>query len=234
MGGDKNAPTPSLKKLTAQQINDTCLKCHEKGNQRELRRPACTRAATWPARRATASTRPKSAKAQLKTKMDADTCYTCHKSERAKTHAHLAPPGARRQDGLHELPQPARRHPPEDDQGRLGQRALLQVPHREARAVPVRARAGPRGLRVVPRAARVEPQAAARRRSCRTCAGTATSRAPATSGRATTSPPRRACRWRRPAPRAATRRSTRGSSRRAARTATSTSTVPTRPRAPIS
>ena len=203
MGGDKNAPTPSLKKLTARQINDTCLTCHEKDNQAQLRRAACTRAATWPARRATASTTSKSAKAQLKTEDGRRDVLHVPQVRARQVDAHLAPPGPRGQDGLLELPQPARRQPPEDDAGRVGQRALLQVPHREARAVPLRARAGPRGLRVVPRPARLEPRAAARRRSCRTSAGTATSPARATSGRATTSPPSRACRSRRPEHRAA-------------------------------
>ena len=49
MAGDKNAPVPSLKKLTATQISDTCLKCHEKGGQQnwhggmhERRNVGCT------------------------------------------------------------------------------------------------------------------------------------------------------------------------------------------------
>jgi DmsE family decaheme c-type cytochrome len=83
MGGDKNAPTPSVKMLTARQINDTCLKCHEKGNQlsydtsmHSRRNVACTSCH--------GIHEYNSVKAQLKTKMDADTCYTCHKSMRAK------------------------------------------------------------------------------------------------------------------------------------------------------
>jgi DmsE family decaheme c-type cytochrome len=83
MGGDKNAPTPSLKKLTARQINDSCLTCHEKGNQlsydtsmHSRRNVACTSCH--------GIHEYNSVKAQLKTKMDADTCYTCHKAMRAK------------------------------------------------------------------------------------------------------------------------------------------------------
>ena len=82
MNGDKNGPVPSVKKLAAKAINDSCLTCHEKGNQ-----------AGWAmnthARRNVACTSchsihdAKSAKAQLKTKADPETCYTCHKTQRA-------------------------------------------------------------------------------------------------------------------------------------------------------
>jgi DmsE family decaheme c-type cytochrome len=82
MGGDKNAPTPSLKTLTARQINDTCLKCHEKNNQlsydssmHSRRNVACTSCH--------GIHEYASVKAQLKTKTDAEGCYTCHKSARA-------------------------------------------------------------------------------------------------------------------------------------------------------
>jgi len=53
--GDANGPVPSLKKLTANQLNATCPKCHEKAGQANNWR-ACTRAETWPAPSATAST----------------------------------------------------------------------------------------------------------------------------------------------------------------------------------
>src|SRR5512133_652864 len=33
MAGDAKGPVPPLKKLTAKQINATCLECHEKGRQ---------------------------------------------------------------------------------------------------------------------------------------------------------------------------------------------------------
>ena len=35
--GDANGPVPSLKKLTAKQLNTTCLECHEKANQANYR-----------------------------------------------------------------------------------------------------------------------------------------------------------------------------------------------------
>jgi DmsE family decaheme c-type cytochrome len=83
MAGQKG-PVPTLKNMSARQVNDTCLKCHEKGNQLSYD-------TSMHARRNVACTschgihEYTSAKAQLKTKMDADTCYTCHKSMRAKS-----------------------------------------------------------------------------------------------------------------------------------------------------
>ncbi len=83
MSGDTKGPVPTLKKATAQQINDTCLECHEKNNQanyrssmHDRRNVACTSCHSVHSF--------KSTKAQLKTANDADTCFTCHKSERAK------------------------------------------------------------------------------------------------------------------------------------------------------
>jgi DmsE family decaheme c-type cytochrome len=83
MGGDKNAPTPSVKKLTVKQVNETCLKCHEKAGQANY-------TASMHARRNVACTSchsvhdAKSARGQLKTKVDSETCFTCHQTERAK------------------------------------------------------------------------------------------------------------------------------------------------------
>ena len=205
MAGDSKGPVPSMKGLKANDINATCLTCHEKDGQSSY-------LSSMHARRNVACTSchsvhdAKSPTAQLKTKVEADTCFTCHQAMRAKSQRTSHHPGSRGPDGLRQLPQPARRQPAQHDEGRLGQRALLHLPRREARPVRLRARAGPRRLRLVPRAARHEPPAAAHRRSCRTSAGTATSRARATSGRATTSRPRRACRSRRRARRRASRR----------------------------
>jgi DmsE family decaheme c-type cytochrome len=81
--GDKNGPVPSVKALKADQLNTTCLKCHEKANQASYlssmharRNVACTECHSIHAFN--------SVRAQLKTKLDSDTCYGCHKSERAK------------------------------------------------------------------------------------------------------------------------------------------------------
>ncbi len=79
----ENGPVPAVKDLSVAEINGTCLSCHEKGGQatwhnsmHDRRKVACT---------ACHSVHDfKSVKAQLKTRQDADTCYTCHKSQRAK------------------------------------------------------------------------------------------------------------------------------------------------------
>ena len=76
-------PVPSLKKLTANQLNATCLKCHEKAGQANY-------LASKHARRNVACTdchgihEYKSVRAQLKTQLDPETCAGCHKPERSK------------------------------------------------------------------------------------------------------------------------------------------------------
>lgn len=83
MAGEANGPVPSLKNLTAVEVNATCLTCHEKRNQANYlgsmharRNVACTSCHSIHS--------PKSVAAQLKAKADSELCYTCHKSERAK------------------------------------------------------------------------------------------------------------------------------------------------------
>ncbi len=83
MGGEKNGPVPSMKKLSVQQINDTCLKCHDKGAQanwtggaHDRFKVACTTCHSIHDA--------KSRTAQLKTATDPETCFTCHKGMRAK------------------------------------------------------------------------------------------------------------------------------------------------------
>lgn len=83
MAGEKGY-VPTLKNKSAKEINDTCLTCHEKANQASF-------LSSMHARRNVACTschsihEPKSQKAQLKTRTDAETCFTCHKTERAKS-----------------------------------------------------------------------------------------------------------------------------------------------------
>lgn len=79
----ENGPVPSLKKLSAGEVNGKCLTCHEKANQANFltsmhsrRNVACTDCHSIHAF--------KSARAQLKTLTDPETCFGCHKSERAK------------------------------------------------------------------------------------------------------------------------------------------------------
>ena len=75
---------PTLKKLPANELNAICLTCHEKANQASF-------LSSMHARRNVACTTChsvhdyKSEKAQLKTTTDTETCFTCHKSERAKS-----------------------------------------------------------------------------------------------------------------------------------------------------
>jgi DmsE family decaheme c-type cytochrome len=82
LAGESGGPSPSLTKLTANEISNTCLTCHEKANQANFassmhsrRNVACTACHSVHAS--------KSTKALLKTRTDAEQCFTCHKSERA-------------------------------------------------------------------------------------------------------------------------------------------------------
>lgn len=75
-------PAPTLKKTSAKDLNALCLTCHEKANQASYlssmharRNVACTSCHSVHAS--------KSDKALLKTKLDSDTCYTCHQRQRA-------------------------------------------------------------------------------------------------------------------------------------------------------
>lgn len=82
MNGEEG-PVPSLKGLTASQLNEKCLSCHEKDNQASYlssmhsrRNVACTDCHGIHAY--------KSVRAQLKTNADPETCYSCHKEKRAQ------------------------------------------------------------------------------------------------------------------------------------------------------
>jgi DmsE family decaheme c-type cytochrome len=83
LAGQDKAPSPSIKGLSANDLNSKCLTCHEKNNQSNY-------LASMHSRRAVACIdchsvhSPKSLTAQLKTKTDADGCFTCHKDMRAK------------------------------------------------------------------------------------------------------------------------------------------------------
>jgi DmsE family decaheme c-type cytochrome len=82
--GKSDGPTPSLKNLAAGVVNARCLTCHEKGPQanwhssvHDRRNVACTSCHSVHAA--------KSAQALLRTTTSSDTCFGCHKSERAKS-----------------------------------------------------------------------------------------------------------------------------------------------------
>jgi DmsE family decaheme c-type cytochrome len=83
LAGEKG-PVPTMKDKTPKQVNATCLTCHEKANQASF-------LSSMHARRNVACTschsvhNPKSEQAQLKTRTDSETCFSCHKSERAKS-----------------------------------------------------------------------------------------------------------------------------------------------------
>ena len=84
MAGEQGGPVPSMTKLTARELNAVCLTCHEKDQQanwmssmHDRRNVACTSCHSVHDF--------KSAQSQLKTRMDSETCFTCHKSERAKS-----------------------------------------------------------------------------------------------------------------------------------------------------
>ena len=83
MAGEET-PGPSLKNKSPKEINGTCLTCHEKADRASY-------LSSMHARRNVACIschsvhNPKSEDAQLKTRTDAETCYTCHKTERAKS-----------------------------------------------------------------------------------------------------------------------------------------------------
>ena len=79
----KETPGPSVKDLKANEINTTCLGCHEKnrqanwaGGMHDRKQVACTSCHSIHSF--------KSPTAQLKAVSDSETCYGCHKSERAK------------------------------------------------------------------------------------------------------------------------------------------------------
>jgi DmsE family decaheme c-type cytochrome len=82
--GRSDGPDPSLKKLTASSVNARCLTCHEKDQQanwhssmHDRRNVACTSCHSVHSSR--------SAQALLQTTTSSDTCFGCHKSERAKS-----------------------------------------------------------------------------------------------------------------------------------------------------
>ena len=83
VAGQDKAPSPSIKGLSANDVNSACLKCHEKNNQSSY-------LTSMHSRRAVSCTdchsvhQPQSKMAQLKTKTDFETCSSCHQDQRAK------------------------------------------------------------------------------------------------------------------------------------------------------
>ena len=82
--GRTDVPTPAFPRKDHQAASATCLGCHEKDSQanwhssaHDRKNVSCTTCHSVHA--------PKSARAQLKTRTDSETCFECHKSERAKS-----------------------------------------------------------------------------------------------------------------------------------------------------
>ena len=82
--GESSGPVPTLKTLSARELNANCLTCHENGNQanylgsmHDRRNVPCTECHSVH--------NFKSVKAQLKSVRDPDTCYSCHQVQRAKS-----------------------------------------------------------------------------------------------------------------------------------------------------
>jgi len=165
----------------------------------ELTSAACTRAATWPGTSCHSVARCESRRKAAEDEGRRGHVLHVPPGDARQVAAHVAPPGSRRQGWAARAATIRTRCHAEDGEGRLDQRTLLHLPLGEARAIRLRARPGPRRLRLVPRAARHEPPALLMQKLpnlCYNCHFTAL----ATSGRATTIPPRRASRLRRPGP----------------------------------
>jgi len=180
----------------AQEVNATCLTCHEKTNQSSWEMSKHARRnlgavvhSVHSAKSLKASSRPRP------TPRPATTC-TVGAGEGDED---VASPGARRQDDLLELPQPARGKQASMLKEDTSTELCYQCHTEKRGAVPLRARAGSRGLRVLPRAARHEPHAADQAEAANLC-WNCTSLARGHFGRATTTrpeghpgaPPRRA------------------------------------------
>lgn len=82
-GHEGLGPITSFKRLTAQQTNEKCLTCHERGRQanwhggaHDRRGVSCTSCHSVHFF--------KSQRAQLRTARDTETCYTCHQNVRAQ------------------------------------------------------------------------------------------------------------------------------------------------------
>ena len=138
--------------------NQMCLTCHTKGSHHvlegsghEARDVACTGC-----HKVMEDISPP--QNQLARPTTSRPAGTCHIDKRAAAHEALAPSVARGQDVVRLLPQPPRVDHPRAPQGALPERHVLQLPRREARAVPVGARARRRSCSELPRPARLQPR----------------------------------------------------------------------------
>ncbi len=140
---------------SVQENNAICLACHEKGDRtywsgstHEVRNVACTNCHTI--------MRSVSQKFQLKTVYEPETCFQCHKDRRAQMARSSHMPLREGKMVCSDCHNP---HGTANEallRTATDQRHLLQVPRREARAVPVRTHAGPRELPELSRSARLD------------------------------------------------------------------------------
>ena len=121
-----------------EQNNAICLGCHERGERtywsgstHETRGVACTECHTV--------MRQVSRKSALKTVVEMETCFQCHKDRRAQIFRSSHMPLREGKMTCTELSQSARQRHGSDAEGKFDQRQLLQVPCRKARTIPVRA-----------------------------------------------------------------------------------------------
>ena len=113
-----------------------------------------------------------SRKNQLKTAFEPDTCFQCHKDRRAQMFRSSHMPLREGKIVCSDCHNPHGSVTEALLQERFDQRQLLQVPCREARAVPVRTCAGARELRQLSRSARLDERVLAevsRPRLCFEC-----------------------------------------------------------------
>ena len=139
----------SIKKMKPDQINQTCLGCHDKARQanwgggaHERRGLSCVSCHSVHDFHST--------KAQLKTARDSETCFSCHAQIRAKgmrVSHHPVREGAMQCASCHD---PHDGTKPKMVSAESVNEKCYELPHREAWPVPLGARPRPRELRDLP------------------------------------------------------------------------------------
>ncbi len=112
---------------TSEEKNGICLACHQRGERNYWAGSVHEDARRLPAPIATAVMRSVSRKNNLKTTVEAETCFQCHKDGAHKCSVFVAYAASRGKDYLLELPQSARHRHGEADPSGLGQRQLLHM-----------------------------------------------------------------------------------------------------------
>ena len=143
---------PEDQARTSEENNAVCLNCHQRGDRtywngstHETRGLMCTNCHTI--------MKEVSRKHQLKTAVEPDTCFQCHKDRRAQMARSSHMPLREGKMACSDCHNPHGSRDRRAAAGEFDQRQLLQVPCREARAVPVRTRPGARELPELSRSA---------------------------------------------------------------------------------